>query len=223
MAARLNVLMLREMYKLPTMIDHKNNKFGFTIIETTVVVIVLAVVGFGGWWVWHNHRQRPADKNSSQTANKTTKAPSSPAHPTGLNDGDYLYIQQFGFKLPLADGMRDLGYIYQASGGENGAPLVILGSKDLAQDYENEDPTDCTAAFYDKSEGLQPISYIYDRPLSTGAPADETVTIGGKDFYWYVLNAGSGCDFSPSLGLSAAVRAYYQDVFNNFAHSQAIE
>ena len=201
----------------------KNQK-GFTIVETLLVILIVAVIGSGSYYVWHSQHKvaSGAAKTPAQSQTKSSTQTDSPSLSTGLNDGNYLYIQQYGFKIPLSDGIRDLGYIYQASGGENDAPLVILGSKDLAKDYENEDPTDCTPAFYDKAEGMQSISYIYDQPLSTGAAADETVAIHGKVFYWYLTNAGSGCDFSPSFGLNAAAKSYYQLVFNAFADSQPL-
>jgi len=49
---------------------------GFTLVETLLVVLILAIVGFGSYYVWHNqHRVSP--KTSSNSSNKNDSNPSS--------------------------------------------------------------------------------------------------------------------------------------------------
>ena len=54
----------------------RNHK-GFTLVEALLVVLILAVLGFGGYYVWHSHHKTKAvaATNTSTTATKTvTKA-----------------------------------------------------------------------------------------------------------------------------------------------------
>jgi type II secretory pathway pseudopilin PulG len=49
----------------------KNHPSGFALIETLLVVVILAMVGFIGWYVWH--AKQDTDKTFSDT-NKSTSA-----------------------------------------------------------------------------------------------------------------------------------------------------
>lgn len=49
------------------------NQLGFAVIETFLIVVVLAIVGFTGWFVYHS--KQTADKNYKGTSNTQTPPP----------------------------------------------------------------------------------------------------------------------------------------------------
>ncbi len=45
---------------------------GFGAVEVLVALVVIAVIGFGGYFVWHNHQTKKTDNTKSQTSTKQT-------------------------------------------------------------------------------------------------------------------------------------------------------
>lgn len=49
------------------------NQSGFGIVEITVIIVIIALLGVGGWYVWHAQqsadKQQPANTSSSQQSN----------------------------------------------------------------------------------------------------------------------------------------------------------
>ncbi len=48
----------------------KKNQKGFGLFETRLALIVVLLVGFGGYWVWHNHHKTTPAKSSSSITTK---------------------------------------------------------------------------------------------------------------------------------------------------------
>ncbi len=65
----------------------KRSQKGFALLEGLLIIVVLAAVGFGGWWVWHRH-------HTVANANVTTStAPTIPS----------ISIKEWGIRLTFAD------------------------------------------------------------------------------------------------------------------------
>lgn len=62
-----------------TKVGNLKNSKGFTLVETLLVILVLAVIGFGGYYVWQNqHKDETKVSSNKSTATKTeTKSQSS--------------------------------------------------------------------------------------------------------------------------------------------------
>jgi hypothetical protein len=73
--------------------DMKRNQKGFGAIEALIIVAVLAVVGFGGWYITHKNKtgQLASTISKSQTANA--------ADPS--DGGKFLVIKEWGVRFPL--------------------------------------------------------------------------------------------------------------------------
>src|SRR6185295_6100373 len=80
---------------------HKINSSGFSQIAVVGALLVLLLVGFGGWYVWHsNHKNDTNKSNSEATGNTNTKGQLNPqSDPT--EGGKYLAIQEWGVRIPL--------------------------------------------------------------------------------------------------------------------------
>ncbi len=56
---------------------HSKNESGFTAVEGLLIILVLAIIGFGGYYVWHTqHKAKPGvavttTKSTSPTSNKS--------------------------------------------------------------------------------------------------------------------------------------------------------
>jgi prepilin-type N-terminal cleavage/methylation domain-containing protein len=82
---------------------------GFTIVEVLLVLILLAIVGFTGYYVWHS--QKKTDETLTTTNNTAQTA--TPKQSTVTDNQKYLAITEWGVKIPLAADISDAYYIQQ--------------------------------------------------------------------------------------------------------------
>lgn len=68
------------------------------------IVIVVAAIAFGGWFVWDTNKDNNKQQNSSQS-NNSQNQPSDPSE-----GGKYLVIAEWGVKIPLNDEIREAYY-----------------------------------------------------------------------------------------------------------------
>lgn len=54
----------------------KTKQSGFSIVEGILIVVVVTVLGFIGWTVYHSYASKPAPKTSKQSTNSQTHASS---------------------------------------------------------------------------------------------------------------------------------------------------
>ena len=96
-------------------------QFGFTSVESLLVILVLAVVGVSGWLVYrHDHKTKIANSTSSNTTNTT---PVKTLYSGSAADG-YLTIKlntSLGFKeqsikLTLSSDIQDAYYVTGLAG-----------------------------------------------------------------------------------------------------------
>lgn len=77
----------------------KQNQHGFSAVELLLVILVLAVLGFGGWYVWN------ANHKSSVTPQNTTSSTDASSSQTSTK---YLTISGQGVRLPLTSELSGL-------------------------------------------------------------------------------------------------------------------
>ena len=78
---------------------------GFTLVETLLVVLILAVLGFAGYTVWRSHHK--VVLSTAPQANKTTRMS------TYESDG-YLTISQWGVRMKVPSSVNDIFYTYKS-------------------------------------------------------------------------------------------------------------
>lgn len=61
--------------------NRTKNQRGFGAVEIIILVVVLAIIGFGGWYVWQ------AQNNSSQSTGGTNSQPEAPKNKEAFSDG----------------------------------------------------------------------------------------------------------------------------------------
>lgn len=108
----------------------KNQK-GFTVIEVLLVLILLSIVGFSGYYVYHTQKSSSTKPAISTTASSTSagKDTTSTQTTTPSDSTQYLVIKEWGVKIPLSDAIKDAVYAYSV---EYGAESAGLSTKTLA-------------------------------------------------------------------------------------------
>ena len=117
---------------------------GFALLESLLVILILAVIGFGGYIVWNKHK----NKNSSVSQPTNHIVPNViPATSGSCSNGGsnqlcgvdqtkYLVIKEWGIKIPLSSTISSAVYSSgqystgnsSATGGSAKLGLVSLGS-----------------------------------------------------------------------------------------------
>jgi len=104
----------------------KHNHNGFGLVEGVLIILILAVASFGGWYVWHTQKAKPVVTNSS-TPVTTSTTPTTSTSPTA--NQKYLNITEWGLKLPLSVADRTAYYTIQTikvGGNPVGAGVSIF-------------------------------------------------------------------------------------------------
>ena len=108
---------------------------GFAALEAILVIIILAIVGFTGWFVVHS--QKATDKTLASTGNSSTpKAAPKTTTVTSKDTQKYLEIKEWGIKFPLSSAIETAVYSSgqfssgpsSATGGSAKLGLTSLGS-----------------------------------------------------------------------------------------------
>lgn len=79
----------------------ENKQNGFTLIEGLLIILVLAVVGFGSYYVWHSQ----TEKNNMESNGQNTTSPAS----SSLGQS-YLTISEWGVRLKTNNLTKDSTY-----------------------------------------------------------------------------------------------------------------
>lgn len=113
---------------------HKNTN-GFTVVEGLLIVLVVAVIGFGGYYVWHT--QHKTASTTTVGIKTTTSTPSKSTTTTPAQK--YITISAWGVRVPYS-GSDTLSVADQtcAENGDAAGDTINLGcqvdvnSQDLA-------------------------------------------------------------------------------------------
>ncbi len=86
------------------------NQRGFSTVEAVLILVILGIVAFSGYFVWHarQHTVPVASKKSSTAVSSKSAKSSSVSEPTGVDPyvGWNTYTSKFGFSLRYPSGAR---------------------------------------------------------------------------------------------------------------------
>lgn len=147
----------------------KKNQNGFTLIETLLILIMLLLICFAGWWVWQSKNKTEktleSTSNSSQSTQPMTK---------------YLSIKEWSIKLPLSDKLLDAYY---------SSPQSATNYDSIGLSVTSLDP-DCSASHGDLGILFRQKSQSVDAGAGNMQKAD--VKINGY-YYGYRSYQGTSC------------------------------
>jgi hypothetical protein len=167
---------------------------GFSVIEVLLIVLVIAALGLGGWYVYHrDHKPKAAISSNSQgSAKKTTAPPPADRYAGWKSYCDTTY--RYCFKYPAGWTVNEQTVPEQPCG----AGQVTITSADgaVTMSYQNDDNHDGAL------ESITPVS------ISTLNSAALTVlgsySVGGTTYFpdYAIVDSSSLTTYPLTIGVS---------------------
>lgn len=101
------------------------NQSGFTVVEVILVLILVAILGFTGYYVWHSQKKAD-DKKPVSTTSQPSSTSTKPV--AAKSNQDFLVVKEWGVKIPLSANLVGAYYLRQ-SGLPNVAYLSVNSYK----------------------------------------------------------------------------------------------
>jgi hypothetical protein len=79
----------------------KNNQTGFSAVEAFLILIIIAIVGGTGWYVWHAKQTADKSLSSSAITSPTFEKKTATTVPPQASSKTYLTIKEWGIKVKL--------------------------------------------------------------------------------------------------------------------------
>ena len=129
----------------------KINQKGFSAVEGLLVIIIVLLIGFIGYYVWHTQKQTNKTYNSSaNAAQPSTKNPS----PKKASPATYMTIKEWGVRAPYS-GTLTLEYAVQTASSSALPDTAGFSSMQL-------DTSSSTCKANDEQNGISAVG-IFDR------------------------------------------------------------
>jgi type II secretory pathway pseudopilin PulG len=87
----------------------KTSQSGFAVVELLLTLILVAIIGFTGYYVWHSQKQTDKALNVANDAAQTI----TPKKTSIASSQKYLTISEWDVKVPLTADISDAYYIQQ--------------------------------------------------------------------------------------------------------------
>ncbi|HUD07029.1 MAG TPA: hypothetical protein VMR34_04020 [Candidatus Saccharimonadales bacterium] len=171
------------------MIKLNKNSNGFTVVEGLLIVLVIALIGFGGYYVWHTQHKTSPAKTTTSTSTKST-SPSSTKTTTAPNPyaGWKTYtLGQFSFKYPTDWSVTDNSNMVYADGTEDDLVIESASFTTTAADskglpnYFIIDFSKTNAAIDPFCTSSSPCKVTAVTPLSNSALSGDVLTLYNID------------------------------------------
>jgi hypothetical protein len=189
----------------------KKTQKGFAVVESLLIILILVIIGFGGYYVWQTQQQTNKTLDQASATSQKTAA----TKPLGSSGSKYLTINEWGVKIPLTEPIADAYYVLNSDRPD--VAYVSLGK------YKN---TECSAenttvaAYFrftaDEVDQLGGTTYLSERP--------DSVKIG--NYYYSVDHPQAACSTTssnaePTQADVDAVQSPYQAFVQAIAKVQA--
>jgi cytoskeletal protein RodZ len=195
---------------------YNNKQSGFSAIEAVLILVIVGMLGFTGWYVWH--AKQTADKTLSADNSNVpsfSKKQASTAHTTtsqsNASSSNYLIIKEWGVKLSVNDPIVTSPVYNAPVNLPDGNQEVVLGSSswdNLKCQGTNTvlNIKQATGVGDDLIRGTDKSKVLADQVVG-----DKNYTQIGNYYYTYQNNTGIG-----SCNLNAQDTKTYQAVNTAF-------
>lgn len=164
------------------------NQKGSGLVEIILILVVIAILGFTGWFVWHS--KQSANKTLGETEKSSTQAPvTKKSNASQQSDtSNYVDIKEWGVKLVVPAEVSDTYYSYKQVSDEES--YVYLSTRTLT----NLDPM--CAANQSSPSAVTRVSVAElkkqrtDPDVSAFIPPDNAGTY--IDNYFFYVTKGNG-------------------------------
>jgi len=103
----------------------KNNNLGFGTIETLLSILIVVIIGFGGYYVYHTQKSGNAPQPVKTTQNTKKPIQNTPTK-SPVTNPDTLVISEWGIKLNF-QGADKVDYKLQSQ--QDGSSAAVLSFK----------------------------------------------------------------------------------------------
>lgn len=191
------------------------NQNGFSLVESLLLIIAVALVTFVGYYIWHN--QKHAGKTNTG-ATKTSQSGSKPAGNSAAGAQKYFTIKEWGVRAPYNGSDT---FTYKFAAGDNNSLEVI--SQNLARTYGCTDfgagqisrysPTDDPSLDNPTPGGSAATTVAQDAAANPGTYAQ------AGNYYYRFFHDNAACSDKVTAEAQNAVNDTVKDLV---AHFQAI-
>ena len=165
------------------------NSAGFSTVEGLLILVIAALIGFVGWYVWHGKNNTDKAYNAVSSANntpsvserKTNNQPASSA--TAKLKQQYLEVKDWGVKVKIRNPENVIFDEIKNIGGEDVAGSHYDG-------YAHASFKD--GVFKDKRCSLSTGLALYRSSIKNGATGK---TVG--NYYFWVTGSPAPCGYEP--------------------------
>ena len=133
----------------------KDNQQGFSPVEAVLVLVIVGLVGFTGWYVLHS--QKSVDKNLTSTSSSQATAKSTTPVKTSKN---IIKFPELGIQITVPDDLNDLTYSIRKGTYDNNATFIgaNLSTKHLEALDANCSESNSALGGLFRTEGKPPTS-----------------------------------------------------------------
>lgn len=163
----------------------KKNQHGFSLSVVLVVILVLGVIGFAGWYLYEQNKT--SDATGSTIAQPQGAKQEGKADAALTNEDKYLVIGQWGVKVKLDSNTQNATYSFESPDQTNFLTLSTPELDKISATYEN-----CKGA--NKSIAIARAK-VGDDHFGSPFTENDLVGRGGVKIgdYYYYSDAGQPC------------------------------
>jgi hypothetical protein len=173
----------------------KTNQSGFTPVAILLVLILVTIVGFAGYYVYKTQQNKKDD-----TKPTAADPASTPTAPSTTNTQKYLVIKEWGVKVPLTTPIADATYLYKAFDG--GGSSVYLSTKSIASKYPECAANKTTLFAYGRFDNPNALNDFGNQ--SIGADYPNAPKVG--TYYYYGVHPQAPCFYNASVETSNTIQ-----------------
>lgn len=189
------------------LMPHKINQKGFAVVESLLVIVILVLVGFVGYYVWHSNQQTKATLDAASKS--ATSSPSKIVAKAPTTTQKYFTIKEWGVEAPY-NGSLVFEYNLAATTSPPAVASVEVKSPTTG-DPQCENPSGGRIIRYRSTdEWLDEDGSDSGQTVAQFIQSDNAIPhskVG--DYYYIYLGPQSACSLTP------AGQAIEQQAFNS--------
>lgn len=168
----------------------KGNQVGFGLIPTLLIAVIVGIIGFTGWFVYHSQKVVNKSYSSQSSAPQTTISKSSRTPSTETQNAGYLVVKEWDLTFKIPSGLSDVQYQVTKNPAPNGDGRLAIYAKPTGSTMQYRSDY---MALNPNGYPLYPIGVLYRSQHPTQYKM--SVAIDGKklgNYYYYTEWAFSG-------------------------------
>jgi hypothetical protein len=207
---------------------HLNNQSGFSLIEALLMILVIAVIGFCGYFVYHSQKSKTASASAHKTTGDSakTKTVVETQYIVVRDNQKYLNIKEWGVIIPIDDSIDSVVYTgghYDIGGGSSPDDarlgLLSLGSDCSELPDASSAPLGWYVRFTKDDVNAEKVEQVEPGSTSLHELVKTAVKIPGSDggygaYYVAYAKPTSDCSNGENMASVNAATATFEKALN---------